>query len=240
LQAFFFVSAALFIFFSDMRGYAEARNEYSQLRVFFPAPQNVPAERPLSEILFMAAENETVSPGPNYYERAAEAALVFPDAEALSKINRDYIGWITVGGTPIDYPLVRGADNEHYVNTTFSGRANPSGAIFSDYRNATGFSDPITVLYGHNMKNGTMFAPLMNFLQDEFLAANNGIIIYTAEGEALLYRVLGAVRTNVENGFFSLNGGTDGRHLLVLATCILGADKDARLIVTAELITKIN
>jgi len=69
---------------------------------------------------------------------------------ALQRLNPDIVGWIVVEGTTIDYPIVRGHDNETYLHWTVLGERNSSGAIFMDHRNHGDFFDPHTLIYGHN------------------------------------------------------------------------------------------
>ncbi|HZK35002.1 MAG TPA: class B sortase [Bacillota bacterium] len=95
----------------------------------------------------------------------------------LLLINEDIIGWITVSGTDIDYPIVKGQDNDHYLNTTHSGETNRHGAIFMDYRNSKYFDDMNTIIYGHHMRlSPTMFKPLVKFAQDEDFFNENRIM----------------------------------------------------------------
>lgn len=103
--------------------------------------------------------------------------------EELVIINEDIVGWIVVEGTNINYPIVQGEDNEKYLHTTFFGTNNPSGAIFMDKRNTSDFSDPHTFIYGHHMRNGTMFAALTKFQEQSFFDNYSIFTIYTPEGE---------------------------------------------------------
>lgn len=103
--------------------------------------------------------------------------------EELARINEDIVGWIVIEGTNIGYPIVQGEDNERYLHTTFLGTKNPSGAIFMDKRNASDFSDSHTFIYGHHMRNGTMFAGLTKFQEQSFFDNYSTFTIYTPEGE---------------------------------------------------------
>lgn len=101
------------------------------------------------------------------------------DFAALWKINPDVVGWIVVDGTTIDYPVVQGRNNDTYLNTTFSGISNASGAIFLDYRNAPDFTDKNSIIYGHKMKNNTMFQGLSEYKSQDFLEQYPAFILYT-------------------------------------------------------------
>ncbi len=90
------------------------------------------------------------------------------DFEALTEINGDFVAWIQIEGTQINYPVVQGEDNKYYLKHLFDGKWNSSGCIFLDYRSASDMSDPHTAIYGHHMKNGTMFSDLMKYKKQEF------------------------------------------------------------------------
>lgn len=90
------------------------------------------------------------------------------DFASLKSVNDDVIGWIYVEALPdINYPVVQGKDNETYLHRTYEKNYNFAGTIFVDYENKNDFSDCNTLVYGHNMKNGSMFAQLKKFSQDD-------------------------------------------------------------------------
>lgn len=95
--------------------------------------------------------------------------------EEIKTINSDVIGWITIDGTVIDYPVVRAADNDYYLGRDVEKRKSAYGAIFMDFRNADPAQQKHIILYGHNMKNGTMFHDLMNYKQKSFFDENRTI-----------------------------------------------------------------
>ena len=98
----------------------------------------------------------------------------------LSSINDDYMFWINVKGTNIDYPVVQGEDNDFYLNHGFNKEYLSSGSIFLDYRN--NFNDDFnSVIYGHHMRNRTMFGELMKFKEEEFFKNNKDITITTKD-----------------------------------------------------------
>lgn len=101
------------------------------------------------------------------------------DFEQLKKINSDVVGWIYVPGTKIDYPIVKGEDNEEYLHKTFDGKKNSSGAVFMDKDGKSNFLADNNLIYGHHMKNGTMFADLLKFREPSFVKKNQEIVIIT-------------------------------------------------------------
>lgn len=92
-----------------------------------------------------------------------EEPVVVPlqvDFASLQAINPDIVGWIYIEALDISYPIVQGEDNDFYLHRTFEKKDNFAGSIFMEYRNSADFSDPNTIIYGHNMKNQSMFGKL--------------------------------------------------------------------------------
>lgn len=104
------------------------------------------------------------------------------DFEALQKVNPDVYAWITIPGTVIDYPVLQSeADNSYYLTHTIEGQESAEGSIYTENYNSTDFEDPNTVIYGHDMRNGTMFAGLHDYQDRQFFDENREIIIYTPD-----------------------------------------------------------
>lgn len=103
------------------------------------------------------------------------------DFAALAEINPDIVGWIYIEDTEINYPVVQGSDNQYYLKHLFNGKWNSSGCIFLDSRNTPDFSDRHSVIYGHHMKNGTMFSGLTEYKKQEFYDAHPTVLLLTAE-----------------------------------------------------------
>jgi len=92
--------------------------------------------------------------------------------DAQRDINEDIAAWLRVPNTYIDYPVVHYEDNNFYINHDVMKKKAASGALFIDSRNNGGFSDFNTIIYGHNMKNGSMFGKLNNFSNSAFFSDN--------------------------------------------------------------------
>lgn len=106
--------------------------------------------------------------------------------ETMRETNGDYAGWIYGSGTQIDYPVVRGADNSHYLNHLFNGARNASGTLFIDYRNLPDFQDPNTLIYGHHMRNGSMFGELTHYEEQAYYESHPYLLIMTPKEIALV------------------------------------------------------
>lgn len=103
------------------------------------------------------------------------------DFDALWEINTDVIAWLYSEGTEISYPVVQATDNEYYLRRLLDGSYNRSGTIFADYRNSGDFSDWHTLVYGHNMKNSTMFGTFPNYASQEYYEAHPVLYLLTPE-----------------------------------------------------------
>lgn len=120
------------------------------------------------------------------------------DWDGLKKINDDIVGWIYIPDTEVDYPIVKGETNDTYLRTTFEGKKSSAGAIFMECKNASDFSDKNTILYGHNMRNGSMFHCLNKFSNREFFENHQIIQIYTPMWSRT-YKVI-SVHTDISTG----------------------------------------
>ncbi len=103
------------------------------------------------------------------------------DFESLLKVNEDIIGWIRLKGLDISYPIAQAEDNEYYLHRTFERVENFAGCIFMEYQNRSDFSDKNTIIYGHNMKNGSMFGRLKEYYEDGVYESTPYFWIYTPE-----------------------------------------------------------
>ncbi len=116
------------------------------------------------------------------------------DFATLKANNPETVAWIKIPGTIIDYPVMRsGIDREEnfYINHNSEGKPHRAGAIYMQKINRADFSDPNTVLYGHNMGNGSMFSWLHQYKKKAFFNENRTIIVYTPE-HILTYDVYAA------------------------------------------------
>ena len=106
----------------------------------------------------------------------------YVDLEALKLQNPDTIGWIILPDSKINYPIVLSKDNEEYLTTTFEGQKSSSGAIFVDMLCGGVFACDNTIIYGHNMKNGSMFRALNNMTDKEYFENHHIFAINTGNG----------------------------------------------------------
>lgn len=155
-------------------------------------------------------ETPEVSPSPEVTEPAAteKPKVEIPvDFEELHQINPDIYAWIRIPGTVIDYPVVQSpTDNNFYLNHAADKSASFPGAIFSENFNTTTFEDYLTVLYGHNMKNGSMFAGLHRYKDEQYLKEHNEVLIYTPDA-IRKYKIFAAYRSDNRHLLYYYNSG---------------------------------
>lgn len=126
-------------------------------------------------------------------ELSTEGSIQTIDFSLLKSLNSDLVGWIGTEDNEIDYPLVQGEDNEYYLTHLFTREKNKLGSIFFDYRNQTDFSDRNTIIYGHNMKDGSMFSSLIEYKNESYYLANPTLPIFTPDGNYLIEFFAGIV-----------------------------------------------
>lgn len=114
---------------------------------------------------------------------AAEKPFSF-DYQKLAAQNGDAVGWVRLPDTQLSYPVVQGKDNAYYLDHTFYKSKNIVGAIFMDSRIREGFSARHSILYGHNMNDGSMFAALCKFRSKEYYEAHPVLELYGKNGKA--------------------------------------------------------
>ena len=115
------------------------------------------------------------------------------DFEALREINNDSAAWLYNPATVIDYPVFETDNYTYYINHLPDGTVNANGSLFIDYNNASDFSDPLTVIYGHHMKSGKMFGGLVGYKQQEFYDLHPYMYLYTEHENYRIDLMYGAV-----------------------------------------------
>lgn len=123
------------------------------------------------------------------------------DFEQLSSINEAMTGWISIPVLDLEYPVVKGTDNDYYVNHTFEKKENSAGSIFMDCSADPQMTDYNTFFYGHNMKNGSMFGTLKNFIRNPALCDSRPYFYYFTREKTFQYRIISYYVT--EDGSYS-------------------------------------
>lgn len=213
-----------------MTEYAAGKRSYEAL----PAPQQVSTE----------AIDETTAFTVNF--------------DALSQLNPDCIAWLLCEDTTLSYPVVQGEDNAYYLNHLFNNETNGAGCLFLDAANQADFSDRNSIIYGHAMKNGTMFASLAYYAEQAYYEAHPVMHLLTPYGSYQV-QIFAAGVASVEEPIWettfeaqenfaewlnavsaisqlqtsTMPSSTD--RVLTLSTCTYGGSDDARFVVLGVL-----
>ena len=121
------------------------------------------------------------------------------DAKGLLAENSDFIGWIYIPGTPVSYPMVQGKDNDYYLHRGWNKSYLYAGTIFEDSNNVKGLLSHHSILYGHNMRDGSMFATTKSYTDQKYADEHPIIWIITPERK-LLYQVFSSYECGPEDG----------------------------------------
>lgn len=190
----FFIGILLFSIFklgSILIGYKSGEKEYEELKEQYVLEEPVEPEKILEQI------EENTEEGSEQDKAESLVPMTRIDLSSLKKMNSDTVGWIEIPGTVLSYPMVHTKDNSFYLTHTFRKETNKSGSIFIEALNDSDFSDLHTIIYGHNMKDGSMFAQLKNYTTESYLKAHPYIYIDLEDGSHC-YQIFSCHETNPE------------------------------------------
>lgn len=176
---------------------------------FAQSAENKNAYADIIDIGFSDSTDNQHVDGPES-ETKKEAESSDFDYDSLLAINSDCVGWIRVDGTDIDYPVVQAADNSFYLHRNFNQESAICGAIFMDYRNDIDLAREHLILYGHQMKDGSMFKQLNGYKDKEFYKEHPEITLYL-RNQKYSYDVVAVYVTNIarSEGYYNyLHGNT--------------------------------
>ena len=181
-----------------------------------------------------------------------EPETINVDFAGLTSKYPDVVGYIYSAYTGINYPIVQSSSNDYYLKHDLDGNVNNNGSIFVEHLNASDFSDHNTIIYGHNMKSGLMFAHLTNYKSQHYYDAHPYFYIYTPTQNYKLNLYAGFVCEHDDEVYtlslsqsqleampakstFKSNIGTPTGNVVTLSTCSYEFD-DARYVVVGELV----
>ena len=158
-----------FFMVRDLNQYTESAGIYDELaeNVKLPEQNEAPEET--------EGEAETDREDSN-------VVLPSVDFDALRENGPDIIGWLNLPDTVINYPVTQTDDNEYYLHHLYDGTYNKVGCLFADYENKADFSDRNTIIYGHNMRDGSMFAALNEYDEQSYFDTHKQMYLVTPEG----------------------------------------------------------
>lgn len=175
------------------------------------------------------------------------------DFDKLRNKNQDVVAWLYIPDTVINYPVLQGSDNNQYLRTTLEGKRQTAGSIFIDYRNDKAFSDYNTIVYGHNMKNKSMFGTLSSYEKQSYYEKHPVIYLATPEKTYEIELVAGFKTTTESEIYMRPNDFEEtkalyataknkssfkadseiqeGDRLITLSTCANGEDNNRYVVV---------
>lgn len=193
---------------------------YSELREQQKEKEDFAAVSRIAEPTVTAARTET---------EPTEQPVAERNIQALITENADCIGWLSIDGTNISYPVMHTPhDPQKYLRRSFYDNYSQSGVPFLDGRCDLQSSN--LIIYGHNMRNGTMFSDLKKYLNTDFLNAHRTVKFETVDG-VRCFTVTEVLRTDITDAWYDRITAEDGRHI-ILSTCY-GSGKDGRLLIIA-------
>ncbi|MGI6010275.1 MAG: class B sortase [Ruminococcus sp.] len=186
----FLTAAAVFLIagyqlVTTLMEYKAAENEYEELEAYVTLPET--------------AEDSQGETG----EEVQEDQGPVIDFASLKAVNEDVVGWLYVEALGINYPIMQGEDNDYYLHRTTEETYNFAGSIFLDYVNKADFSDCNSIVYGHNMKDGSMFGRLKQFREKEVYETSMYFWVCTPE-KNYKYEIFSAYETEVGSDTYLL------------------------------------
>lgn len=132
------------------------------------------------------------------------------DFNKLKEQNNETIAWLKINNTNIEYPVVKGTNNSFYLNHSFDKSKNSAGWIFADYKNKFDNTDKNIVIYGHNMRDGSMFGSMLNILDAKWYEneENTNITLYT-ENEKCIYKIFSIYKIESEDYYIKTEFSDD-------------------------------
>lgn len=203
--------------------YKAGEDEYAELQQY--VREEIPEDREEAE---EPEESEEPAQEGETEERVQRIAL-----GELQSQNPDTVGWIEIPGTEISYPLMQAEDDAYYLNHTFSGKVNSAGSIFVEALNSADFTDLHTIIYGHNMKNGSMFAGLKNYSSPSYLVAHPNVYVDLADGTHS-YQIFSVYEAPSDSDSYTIGFAPDEQYETFLQTLKSRSAYDTGVTVTKE------
>ena len=208
--------------------YREGQKIYDEAAKLAEVPDlpDVEASQPPAGFSSAAASSAASSGAASSVKPASKPVYVDPYADllkkmdftSLRKVNDDILGWILIPHTVISYPLLQGEDNSYYLTHTYKKTTSVVGAIFMEYRCSPDLSDFNTIIYGHRMNNGSMFATLKNYRKQSYWKAHPSVYV-TDDSGSHRYDIFAAYEVSTEGDTFRIAFSSDKEKQAFLDAC---------------------
>ena len=188
--------AAVYVGFFFWTG-AQRRQASRQTAMEYVTPVTLPTAPAPKETEATQTTQPTETTVPETTAETEPPRFPTVDFAGLREKNPDVVAWIQIPALEgVDYPVVMGEDNAYYVSHDWQKEESEEGAIFLDFRNQPDFSQPHNILYGHCMKDGTMFQPLGQWEKESFLRDSDKSVLLFLPEEVRVYEIIGSERVN--------------------------------------------
>lgn len=169
------LAGSVFMAFGEIRQYSDEADAYAKLTQFATPPVSedgsIPDSGEQASSDGIAAEEVDLS----------VPSLPIVDFTALREINPDLCGWLVLEGTSVNYPIAQGSNNSQYLNRLYDGSRGKAGTPFLDYENSPNFTDKNSIVYGHNLLDGSMFSCLTEYAQQPYYDAHPSLLLLTPD-----------------------------------------------------------
>lgn len=202
-----------FFLFQTFLEYRRGKKEYEALNTYSSPMVLSSTDTTYDNITF----DDSASSDTQEQKKKEAAPLLSIDFSKLKVENQDIVGWIQFPSAAISYPVVQTTDNDFYLTHTFRKEENKVGAIFLDANNSSDLSHSNTFIYGHNMKNGTMFGLLGHYKKQEFYE-DNPYFYYYVPGKIFKVQVFSFYPTDIYSGSYQYGFSTPQEYESYLQT----------------------
>lgn len=214
----FTLVVSLFMVFQTQKQYTQGRSAYEEAAMVVKLPE-------LTAVPLPEEPEEPEEPAVEIEEEDREDVVVVHDRnlvllaemnlDELRQENPDVLGWISIPETVLSYPVLQGEDNDFYLNHTWQKDSSIVGSIFMDFRCSADMTDFNTIIYGHRMRNGSMFASLKYYSDQEHWRTHPSIYLVNTEG-AYRYDIFSAYEASVDGPVYDFNSwDAEGRQALI-------------------------
>lgn len=230
VQAFLTVLLALVFLFSITRFWELQRDKTASDSFYEDALQLATSGKPSATPLPSPSAADTTVPAeePRWVVAAPEEedphfqTLKDLNLEALREVNPDVVGWILIPDTVINYPLMQGTDNDYYLKHTWDKKQNAVGSIFLEHLSSPELTDFNTIIYGHNMTNGSMFASLRKYREQEYWEAHPYVYIRSDQG-VYRYEIFSSYLASVDSNAYGIQFSSEESRSRFLTNRILNS-----------------
>ena len=172
--------------------YRAGEKTYQEMDQFISLPEPTQAKK---QDTIMSDKENVQEAEPQEAEPQEDEEILWPivDFDSLRQINGDVIGWIYIPDTNVNYPVVQGVNNDQYLYRLITGEYNSSGSIFLEAQIPADFSMQNNPIYGHNMKNGAMFAGITGYKSQDFYEEHPVAMLLTPDSNYLVHIFSGYV-----------------------------------------------